>query len=95
MMLKLLHGSDLNFRLIWPGSDGQPEPLDGCVVDAHEASPILADKLELSLGDEVGEIIGRITWSDQFRYGVTMSFRVRLTLGEARRTTPIIKVNIV
>ena len=94
-MLLILKGSDLLFRLVWPGEEGQPMNLTDWTVEPYDEIGLIRDKVELSIEEPLtGVILGSIPWDDGFPYGNTMGFRVLIRNEPMQFTTPQIKVNV-
>ena len=93
--LDMLRGSDVDFRMVWPGDLGQPFDLTQWDISAFEAHRLLEGTLTLTKGDAAaGEIIGRIEWDGAFNTGASMGFRVQISQGDEHRSTPQLIVNV-
>ena len=94
-MLQMLRGSDVDFRMIWPGTGGTPFDLTGWSVAPFEAHERLSANLTLEIGDAaVGEILGRIEWDDAYTNGAIMGFRVQISSAGTEYSTPRLSVNV-
>lgn len=97
-VIALNAGSDMLFEIIWPsaaGDDAPPANITGHVLDLYEVSAELKPFLTVSIGNgALGQILGRITWSDTFAKGRGMSFILRKSDGTLRVALPPIVINV-
>jgi hypothetical protein len=92
--LEMQRGGDVDFRMLWPGGvEGQPFILTGWTVRVFEAHPVLAPHITVVVGDaSIGELIGRITWNNNFSDALRMSFRVQLENAGRFKSMPPVRV---
>lgn len=91
-VLDVNRGSDVDFKIFWVDTDGDPANLIGCTVQVLDASPIIAPHLTVSILDVVnGVVAGRIEWHNDIVVG-TYKFRVQVTVGVEDDATPLIEV---
>lgn len=90
--LLLNRGSDMDFSVSWPATDGSALDLTGYTVSAFEATAALAPHLTLTLTapTTMPQITGRIDWDASLED--EMFFRVRISLDGDDLTTPAIRV---
>lgn len=94
-VLEMLRGSNVGFRIIWPGAEGQPFDLTGWEVKAFEPHARLNGNLTLDIADApAGVIIGSIAWDDKYPNGNVMNFRVQVSRGDQVMSTPEFMVNV-
>ena len=90
---KINRGSDLTWQMNWPNSDGTNADLTGYSVLAFEPSTALAGYITATITDAAtGEITVRFEWSDTFRTGQLMRFRLQISLGEEQQSTNELEV---
>lgn len=95
-MLVIEKGSDLDFRLIWPGECGFPMDLTDWSVSLRDVHSDLASNIEVDIDDPTkGSITVHIEWDEDYRYGRRMKFRIQITSSDSQRTTPHIEVKVV
>lgn len=95
-VLTMLRGSDLVFRMFWPGVGTAPFPLAGWSVSGFEVHSKLRPNLSLAVVDAPGgEILVRIEWDDSYVNGSTMSFRVQLSKSGDEISSPKMRVNVI
>lgn len=85
---ELNRGSDLTTTFNWPDGAGGNADLTGYTVTIFEPAPALADYITATITDEATGLISiRVEWSDTFKTGQLMRFRVQISLGTEQQST--------
>jgi hypothetical protein len=81
-------GSDLSFSFNWPDGAGGNADLTGYTVAIFEPAAALADYITATITDAAtGLIAVRVEWSDTFRTGQLMRFRLQISQGTEQQST--------
>lgn len=78
--LIMFRGGDKNFRLYFPGPDGEtPLDLEGFTVEVFEPHSLIENNVILSIEEpETGCVVGTVKWDDSYNLGSSMSFYIQL-----------------
>ena len=86
-------GSDFTFSINWPDGAGGNADLTGYTVGLIDVAAALAPYITATLTDAAtGQITTRVEWSDTFRTGQTMRFRLQVAQDGNENSTNLLGV---
>jgi len=94
--ITMFRGGDANFRLYFPGSDGEPLNLTDYAAAPFEPHALLENKITLLIPEPLlGGVAGEIKWDPAYKLGSSMSFYIQLSLNDVLVSAPKLLVRVI
>ena len=80
--------SDLTKKWNWPNGKGGNAILNGYSIEVFKPDAAIEPYITATISDEAtGEVTIRVEYSDTFRVGQKMKFRLRISMGSEQQST--------